>query len=58
MGKSPCCSVWGDNDCRTIQVKGKTDESIPESLITKASLLAASDLVSANPELQFLSLKK
>ncbi|MDI6714841.1 MAG: DUF2703 domain-containing protein [Thermodesulfovibrio sp.] len=43
-GKSKCCSVCGDEDCRTIHFKGNTYEAIPENLIIKASLIAASEM--------------
>ena len=45
-GKSRCCDVCGDEECRTIELSGKTYESIPEALIIKACLLAAADLIS------------
>ncbi len=57
-GRSRCCSVCGDEDCRTIQIKGRIYETIPENLIIKASLIAASELISANKGHQFLSVKK
>lgn len=47
-GKSLCFSVCGDEDCRTIKIKGQVYETIPESLIIKASLIASSELISAN----------
>ena len=45
VGSSRCCSVCGDSDCRTLQVRGTTYETIPESLIIKAGLLAAAELL-------------
>jgi hypothetical protein len=45
VGSSECCSVCGDNECRTIEVRGTTFEAIPERLILKAALLAASELL-------------
>lgn len=43
-GKSPCCSVCGPNDCRTVILNGKEIyESIPAELIIKASLMAVSN---------------
>ena len=45
VGSSRCCSVCGESECRTIEVSGTTFEAIPERLILKAALLAASDLV-------------
>jgi hypothetical protein len=44
---SQCCSVCGDNDCRTLQVDGAIYEAVPEALIVKAGLAAASNLVRA-----------
>lgn len=42
-GKSPCCSVCGPNDCRTIVVNDKqVYETIPAELIIKAGLKAVS----------------
>lgn len=42
-GKSPCCSVCGPNDCRTIIINGKDIyEYIPAELIIKAGLTAIS----------------
>ena len=43
VGSSRCCSVCGDSECRTVEVRGTTFEAIPEQLILKAALLAASD---------------
>lgn len=46
-GASQCCSVCGNNDCRTLEVDGSTFEAVPERLIVKAGLAAASSLVKA-----------
>lgn len=46
VGQSPCCSVCGDSECRTIEVEGTTFEAIPEGLFLKAALIAASQLLS------------
>jgi hypothetical protein len=46
-GASECCSVCGDNQCRTVEVNGTTFESVPASLIVKAGLAAAASLVDA-----------
>jgi len=43
-GKSECCDICGPNDCRTVEVNGKTYEKIPADLIIKAGLAAASEL--------------
>jgi hypothetical protein len=45
VGKSSCCSVCGDLPCRTIEVGGTTYETIPEDLIVRAALVAASGMI-------------
>lgn len=42
VGKSTCCSACGGADCRTLEIGNETFETIPEQLILKAALLAAS----------------
>lgn len=45
-----CCEVVGAKvECRTIQVDGKTYETIPKDLIMRAGLLAASRLFTGSP---------
>ena len=44
VGKSKCCDVCGDSECRTISIDQDTFENIPEDLIIKAGLLAAAEL--------------
>jgi len=46
VGSSPCCSVCGDSECRTVEVEGVTFETIPERLFVKAALVAASHVLS------------
>lgn len=41
VGSSPCCSVCGDSECRTMDVDGTTYEVVPEELLVKAGLIAA-----------------
>lgn len=41
VGSSPCCSVCGDNECRTVEVAGASYEVVPEDLLVKAGLIAA-----------------
>jgi len=41
VGSSPCCSVCGTSECRTVQVGGATFEIIPEELFLKAAVIAA-----------------
>ena len=40
-GSSPCCSVCGDAQCRTLECGNRSYEAIPPQLIIKAGLLAA-----------------
>lgn len=44
-GRSQCCDACGDSQCRTLEVGSETYEAIPEGLILKAGLLAASGMV-------------
>ena len=44
VGSSRCCSVCGDSPCRTVEVGGTVFEDIPEAVILKAALVAASQL--------------
>ena len=48
VGKSPCCSVCGDLPCRTLETGGNTFETIPEDLIVKAVLIAATQMIGAS----------
>jgi len=51
VGKSTCCSACGGSECRTLEIGKETFETIPEQLILKAALLAASQsLGSASDE--------
>jgi hypothetical protein len=45
VASSPCCSVCGDSECRTLEMGNDTFEDIPAELILKAALIAASRLV-------------
>lgn len=49
-GASSCCDACGDAECRTLEVDGTTYEAIPESLLVRAGLIAASRLL--DPTLQ------
>ncbi len=44
-GNSPCREVCGDLPCRTMALHGQTYEAIPEDLIAKAAVIAASQLI-------------
>ncbi len=50
VGSSRCCSVCGDSECRTVEVGGSRFEAIPEELVVKAALIAASQNLSAATE--------
>ncbi len=45
VGMSRCCSVCGDSDCRTLEVDGRTYETIPEEQFIKAGLMAGSQMM-------------
>ena len=44
-GSSRCCDECGDNDCRTVEVGGESYEVIPEDLLVRAGLIAASRML-------------
>jgi hypothetical protein len=44
-GDSRCCSVCGDEECRTVEVDGRTFETIPERVLNRAALLATAQLL-------------
>ena len=45
VGMSRCCSVCGDSDCRTLEVGGRSYETILEEQFIKAGLMAGSQMV-------------
>lgn len=49
-GSSRCCDECGDNDCRTIEVGEATYEIIPEGLLVRAALAAASQMLDSTPQ--------
>lgn len=50
VGHSRCCSVCGESECRTVKVGASEFETIPENLLVKAVLVAASRLLDPTPE--------
>lgn len=44
-GSSRCCNECGDNDCRTVEVGGKSYEVIPEELLIRAGVIAAARML-------------
>lgn len=45
VGTSRCCAECGDSSCRTVEVEGTSYEVIPEKLLIRAGLIAASQLL-------------
>ena len=45
VGKSRCCSVCGESECRTLELESRTFEVIPEELVVRAALVASSQLL-------------
>lgn len=45
VGMSRCCSVCGASDCRTLEVGGRTYETIPEEQFIKAGLMAGGQMM-------------
>lgn len=44
-GSSKCCEECGDNECRTVEVAGQTYEVIPEDLLVRAGIIAATRML-------------
>ncbi len=44
-GRSRCCNECGDNDCRTVEVGGKSYEVIPEDLLVRAGMIAGTRML-------------
>ena len=45
VGRSRCCSVCGEAECRTIEIEETVFETIPEHLILRAALTAAARMI-------------
>lgn len=43
-GSSQCCDACGDAECRTLEIDGTSHEVVPEALLVRAGLIAASQL--------------
>lgn len=52
IGSSRCCSVCGESECRTVKVGDSVYETVPENLILRAALAAASRLLDPTFEAQ------
>lgn len=44
-GSSCCCDECGGNECRTVELGGKSYEVIPEQLLVRAGLIAATRML-------------
>ncbi|MDD2713094.1 MAG: DUF2703 domain-containing protein [Simplicispira sp.] len=44
-GASTCCTVCGDAQCRTLEIDGARHEVVPEALLVRAGLIAASQML-------------
>jgi Domain of unknown function (DUF2703) len=50
VGRSRCCSVCGESECRTVEIGAATFEAIPQELFLKAALIASSELLDLRAE--------
>lgn len=44
-GSSRCCNECGNNECRTVEMGGQSYEVIPEELLVRAGLIAATRML-------------
>ena len=44
-GQSQCCGACGDEECRTLELKGASYEAIPANIIVRAGLIAAAKIL-------------
>jgi hypothetical protein len=51
VGRSRCCSVCGEAECRTIEIEETVFETIPEHLILQAALMAAARMIAPVTEM-------
>jgi len=49
VGRSRCCSVCGESECRTLEVGNRTYETIPQEQFIQAALMAASQMMTSVP---------
>lgn len=45
VGKSRCCDLCGESECRTISISHNTFAAIPKKIIIQAALVAAASLL-------------
>lgn len=50
VGSSPCCSVCGESECRTMDFAGAIFEAIPEKLLLKAALIASAHVLDTSTD--------
>jgi hypothetical protein len=51
VGRSRCCSVCGEAECRTIEIEETVFETIPEHLILRGALMAAARMITPVAEM-------
>ena len=51
VGRSRCCSVCGEAECRTIEIEESVFETIPEYLILRGALMAAARMITPVAEM-------
>jgi hypothetical protein len=51
VGRSRCCSVCGEDECRTVEIEETVFETIPEHLILRAALTAAARMIAPVTEM-------
>ena len=51
VGRSRCCSVCGEAECRTVEIEETVFETIPEHLILRAALVATARMIAPVTEM-------
>jgi hypothetical protein len=50
VGRSVCCDVCGNAECRTVEMRQERHETVPADLVVRAGLVAASGMIAAGSE--------
>jgi hypothetical protein len=50
VGRSVCCDVCGNAECRTVEIRQERYETVPADLVVRAGLVAASGMIAAGSE--------
>jgi len=48
VASSPCCTVCGEAECRTLELGGRVYEDVPAELIVSAGLRAAAEMLASD----------